>query len=375
MGRFRIALLLSAALIAETTGCRSPFRAATRGLSTQPHAAILDEADASQETTPEGLPEEVTDATEQVSQSSDAGVQLASAEEPAESADVDRDRHDPATRQMIDEELRGATRQERNELLSDLKGLQPAMVREILKMRRLVREMGQDAPGRERVAIEEEPPRNPFTSEDLQQAGGSTTPAESPYTPPRSSAGLGSVDPWSDRRDSGNSPAPAWDDGRRTFDGSGPAGDPETTQPAASSAWKIPAADSRLHAVGGPNQPSSYGHSSKGRPGPGAPVRSVSYGGAGAAAGDEVVSGSGEPHVPARLAPYISAKRSQEEVASVHSQAPTSTTVRPDEEPAGAAPYIDSASSNAGSSTVRSPIPGMGGPAWEPELQRLVTRA
>ena len=374
MGRFRIALLLSAALIAESAGCRSPFRAATRGLSTEPHAAILDEADASQETTAEGLPEEVTDATEQVSQSSDDGVQLAAAEEPAENSDVDLDRHDPPTRRIIDDELREATPQERNELLSDLKGLQPAVVREILKMRRLVREMGQDAPGRERVALDE-PPRDPFTSEDLQEAGGSTPAAETPYAPPRSSAGLGSVDPWSDRRNSGSSPAAVWGDGRRSFDGSGPAGDPETTQPAASSAWKIPAADSRLNAVGGPNQPSSYGHSSNDMPRAGAPVRGVSYGTAGATAGDKVVSGSGEPQIPARLAPYIPAKSSQEQVASVHSQARTSITVGPDEEPAGAATYIDSASSNAGSSAVRSPLPGMAGPAWEPELQRLVTRA
>lgn len=51
--------------------------------------------------------------------------------------------HDPATRQLIEEELRDATPEERRVMIRDLQGVDPPMVRQILKIRRMVRRMGQ----------------------------------------------------------------------------------------------------------------------------------------------------------------------------------------------------------------------------------------
>ena len=375
MGRIRLALLLVAGLLA---GCRSPFRAADTGLSTGPPlAADSVEADLHHRPRLDTASDEVVaDAemdhyAEMDHDAGDSAVRLVSAEEPAGSEPNDLDRLDVATRQWVDEELRDATRQERDELLSDLRGLQPAMVREILKMRRLVREMGQAAPGRDRVATGDEPSEGPFSSGDLQHAGGSTPAPETPYTPPRSSAGLGSVDPWSDRRGSGSSPAPAWGDGRRSFDGSGPASDPETSQPAASSAWKIPAADGHPDAVA-PNQRSSYGHSSNGMPGAAARARGASYGTAGAGTGD-VVNNSSELQLPAQLARYLPTG-AREAVTRVQPQESAFPAAGLDEH-TGSASYSGSAFGEAGSSTLRSPLPEPGSPSWEPELQRLVARA
>jgi hypothetical protein len=368
MGRSRIALLLVAALLAHGTGCRSSFRAAAPGPLSGPHPENADEAGASRTAVAETISEGPLKTAEAASES-DSGVQLASAEEPAGAAELDLDRHDTATRRMIDEELRAATSQERNQLLDDLKGLQPAMVREVLKMRRLVREMGQDAPGRERVATTAEAERSPRPSVSDVQPVPAAAPAQDPaYTPPRSSAGLGSVDPWNDRGASGSAPVPAWGDGRRSFDGSGPAGDSDATTSNASSAWKIPAAESRPAAVGGPNRPSAYGHSTNAVPGAGTPVRSASYGAAGTGAGDDRAGRNGESQVPAQLAPYVPA-------APIHPDAPPLVAAGPDEERAGAATYSGSALGETGSAAVSLPIPRMAAPAWEPELQRLVARA
>ena len=119
--------------------------------------------------------------------------------------------HDAATLAMIEQELRDASPDERDELFNDLKGLEPQMVRLILNTRRMVRQIGQkspagqDEPGSLATGITgQAPAARPFGTDQsnvaVQGVGHSAdqVPAEE-FS--RHAAGMGATNPWGDAGD------------------------------------------------------------------------------------------------------------------------------------------------------------------------------
>lgn len=104
---------------------------------------------------------------------------------------------DPQTQELIDEELSDATPEEREALLSDLEGLDPELVRRILRIRRSVRQIGQkDLVARRDPGADMSRPGD-LSSSPRQSAGFGHT-GTTPYGDPNSQrlADLGRASPW-----------------------------------------------------------------------------------------------------------------------------------------------------------------------------------
>lgn len=122
---------------------------------------------------------------------------------------------DPELLAMIEKELLDTPPEERAQFYQDIVSLQPAMVRQIIQTRRIVRQVGQDAPSRF-VTPDQTAGRNTgriehvggeqFADESQDQIG--RNPARDP--------GLGAVDPWDRETQSRENSAGGWTDGSAT---------------------------------------------------------------------------------------------------------------------------------------------------------------
>ena len=117
---------------------------------------------------------------------------------------------EPELLELIEEELAQTPPEERAQFYRDIVSLQPAMVRQIIQTRRIVRQVGQDAPSRF-VTPDQMLGRNPgrvrqAAGEQFADDGSQNQIGRNPARDP----GLGAVDPWNRQTPSPENSAGGW---------------------------------------------------------------------------------------------------------------------------------------------------------------------
>ncbi len=144
-----------------------------------------------------------------------AGSEHGTAKLRREASQTELDKFDKETLDLIEEELANTPPEERAQFYKDVISLQPAMVRQIIQTRRIVRQVGQDAPSRF-VSPQQMKSGN---RSGIQLAAAEEYADDAPTLPPENSSpgvlgrepardpGLGAADPWNRQTQSQRQPA------------------------------------------------------------------------------------------------------------------------------------------------------------------------